>query len=120
MDVKKSNKITDIKKLANTQKSSNKNTTTATSPTSTTNSSNDNNSGSKRMKFIKRTLYLIDVSSASCPTGSLAICVGKELKRYVNPTEYLRHQASGLLLREAEEEFGFKQEEVLKIPCFFV
>ncbi|KAJ8770821.1 hypothetical protein K2173_021736 [Erythroxylum novogranatense] len=136
MDVKKSNKITDIvrlqqvlkkwKKLANTPKSSNKNTTTATSTTSTTNSSNSNNSGSKGMKFIKRTLSLTDVSSASLssscgnefvPKGSLAVCVGKELKRYVIPTEYLRHQAFGLLLREAEEEFGFQQEGVLKIPC---
>ncbi|KAL2933462.1 Auxin-responsive protein SAUR71 [Bienertia sinuspersici] len=51
------------------------------------------------------------------PKGFLAVCVGKELKRYVIPTEYLGHQAFGILLREAEEEFGFHQEGVLKIPC---
>ncbi|KAF2317705.1 hypothetical protein GH714_039620 [Hevea brasiliensis] len=56
-------------------------------------------------------------SNDAVPKGFLAVCVGKELKRYVIPTEYLGHQAFGILLREAEEEFGFQQEGVLKIPC---
>lgn len=51
------------------------------------------------------------------PKGYLAVCVGKDLKRYVIPTEHLRHHAFGMLLREAEEEFGFHQAGVLKIPC---
>ncbi|KAL2461944.1 SAUR-like auxin-responsive protein family [Abeliophyllum distichum] len=51
------------------------------------------------------------------PKGYLAVCVGKELKRFVIPMEYLGHQAFGILLREAEEEFGFQQQGVLKIPC---
>ncbi|XWS11639.1 hypothetical protein CRYUN_Cryun37aG0016100 [Craigia yunnanensis] len=72
------------------------------------------------MKFLKITLSFTDVSAASAgvvPKGFLAVCVVKELKRFIIPTEYLGHQAFGVLLRKAEEEFGFQQEGVLKIPC---
>ncbi|CAN1143827.1 Auxin-responsive protein SAUR71, partial [Linum perenne] len=61
-----------------------------------------------------------DVSSASngaVPKGYVAVSVGGEMKRYVVPTEYLGHVAFRQLLREAEEEFGFQQEGVLRIPC---
>lgn len=127
MDSKKSNKIRDIvrlqqilkkwKKMANASKNSTTATTTTTNTTTTTTTTT---SSSKSMKFIKRTLSFNDVSSASndvVPKGFLAVCVGKEMKRFIIPTEYLRHQAFGILLREAEEEFGFQQEGVLKIPC---
>ncbi|KAG2728426.1 hypothetical protein I3843_01G200600 [Carya illinoinensis] len=125
MDSKKSNKIREIvrlqqilkkwKKLANAPKNSSINTSISSS-TSTTNISN----GSKSIKFLKRTLSFSDVAGASTdvvPKGFLAVCVGKELKRFIIPTHYLGHQAFGILLREAEEEFGFQQEGVLKIPC---
>ncbi|KAK9129858.1 hypothetical protein Sjap_010345 [Stephania japonica] len=39
------------------------------------------------------------------------------MKRFIIPTEYLSHRAFGILLREAEEEFGFQHEGVLRIPC---
>ncbi|EMS58585.1 hypothetical protein TRIUR3_17368 [Triticum urartu] len=39
------------------------------------------------------------------------------MRRFVIPTEYLKHQAFAALLREAEEEFGFQQEGLLRIPC---
>ncbi|XP_052176002.1 auxin-responsive protein SAUR50-like [Diospyros lotus] len=68
----------------------------------------------KTMKFLKRTLSFSD---DVVPKGFLAVCVGKELKRFIIPMEYLGHRAFGILLREAEEEFGFQQEGVLKIPC---
>ena len=123
MDSKKSNKIREIvrlqqilkkwKKLANASKNS---SNTTSSSTNTSNGS----TGSKSINFIKRTLSFSDVSGASndvVPKGFLAVCVGKELKRFVIPTEYLGHQAFAILLREAEEEFGFQQEGVLKIPC---
>ncbi|CBI18456.3 unnamed protein product, partial [Vitis vinifera] len=75
----------------------------------------------KNIKFLKKTLSFTDTSSMLStevvPKGFLAVCVGKELKRFIIPTEYLGHQAFGVLLREAEEEFGFQQEGVLKIPC---
>lgn len=51
------------------------------------------------------------------PKGYLAVCVGPELQRFIIPTSYLRHRAFAALLHEAEEEFGFQQEGVLKIPC---
>ncbi|GMY38257.1 auxin-responsive protein SAUR72-like [Fagus crenata] len=124
MDSKKSNKIREIvrlqqilkkwKKLANAPKNSSNTTTSSTTNTSI------GSTGSKSINFLKRTLSFSDVSGASndvVPKGFLAVCVGKELKRFVIPTEYLGHQAFGILLREAEEEFGFQQEGVLKIPC---
>ncbi|GMH03880.1 hypothetical protein Nepgr_005719 [Nepenthes gracilis] len=118
MDAKKSNKIREIvrlqqilrkwKKFANASKNG-----------------SSGNTGSKGIKFLKKTLSFSDNSVSSVPSnnndaipkGFLAVCVGNELKRYVIPTEYLRHQAFGILLREAEEEFGFHQEGVLKLPC---
>ncbi|XP_068639042.1 protein SMALL AUXIN UP-REGULATED RNA 51-like [Aristolochia californica] len=120
MDSKKSNKISEIvrlqqilkkwRKLANAPKN------TSTIGTSST------KSGNKSIKFLKRTLSLTDTSVAAIsgdvvPKGFLAVCVGRELKRFIIPTEYLSHTAFGILLREAEEEFGFQQEGVLRIPC---
>ncbi|CAI9786775.1 unnamed protein product [Fraxinus pennsylvanica] len=128
MDSRKSNKIREIvrlqqilkkwKKLANNNK-----TSSLSGPTSVT----LGNGGSKSIKFLKKTLSFTEssISSSSSsssttdqvPKGYLAVCVGKELKRFVIPMEYLGHQAFGVLLREAEEEFGFQQQGVLKIPC---
>ncbi|XP_074295651.1 auxin-responsive protein SAUR23-like [Silene latifolia] len=75
----------------------------------------------KSIKFLKKTLSFSENSVCSIdyvPKGYLAICVGKEqLKRYVIPTHYLSHQSFQILLNEAEEEFGFQQEGVLKLPC---
>ncbi|XP_021277420.1 auxin-responsive protein SAUR71 [Herrania umbratica] len=115
MDSSKSNKIREIvrlqqilkkwRKLANTSKSS-----------------GNCNSSSKSIKFLKRTLSLSDnsvreASSNTVPKGYLAVSVGEEQKRFIIPTEYLSHHAFHLLLREAEEEFGFQQAGVLRIPC---
>ncbi|CAN6701444.1 unnamed protein product [Malus baccata var. baccata] len=134
MDSKKSNKIREIvrlqqilkkwKKLANAPK----NTTTTNSSSAysiinnanSTTTSTSSNGSSRSMKFFKRTLSFSDVSKTQnviVPKGFLAMCVGKELKRFVVPTEYLGHQAFRILLQEAEEEFGFQREGVLKIPC---
>ncbi|KAK7384879.1 hypothetical protein VNO78_30582 [Psophocarpus tetragonolobus] len=116
-DLKKSNKIREIvrlqqilkkwRKLANTSKI----TTTGATTTTT----------SKSMKFLKRTLSLSEREGGSTsnvvPKGYLAVCVGEDLKRFTIPTEYLGHQAFQILLREAEQEFGFHQTGVLRIPC---
>uniref|UniRef100_A0A453SP78 Auxin-responsive protein n=3 Tax=Triticinae TaxID=1648030 RepID=A0A453SP78_AEGTS len=51
------------------------------------------------------------------PKGSFAVYVGEEMRRFVIPTEYLGHWAFEELLREAEEEFGFRHEGALRIPC---
>ncbi|PKA50829.1 Auxin-induced protein 6B [Apostasia shenzhenica] len=87
--------------------------------------SKSNAGGRKGMGFLKRTLSFSDdsggggSSSVSCgvPKGFLAVSVGEEMKRFVIPTEYLGHRAFAVLLSEAEEEFGFQQEGVLRIPC---
>ncbi|MBA0778880.1 hypothetical protein Gotri_003170 [Gossypium trilobum] len=122
MDSKKSNKIREIVRLQQLlkkwKKIANNNAITTNSSCTTTSSSTG--SGSRSMKFLKRTLSFTDVSSlttSSPPKGFLAVSVGEERKRFVIPTEYLGHQAFRVLLRKAEEEFGFQQEGVLRIPC---
>ncbi|RDX63137.1 Auxin-responsive protein SAUR72, partial [Mucuna pruriens] len=116
MDLKKSNKIREIVRLQQILKkwrrlaNSSKITSTVTTTANT----------SKSMKFLMRTLSLSEReggSSNAVPKGYLAVCVGKELKRFTIPTEYLGHQAFQILLREAEEEFGFQQTGVLRFPC---
>lgn len=120
MDSKKSNKISDIVRLQQILKKWRK---LANAPKNSSSSNNTNNgSSSKSIKFLKRSLSFSDsptslVSGDAVPKGFLAVCVGKELKRFIIPTEYLGHRAFGILLREAEEEFGFQQEGVLRIPC---
>ncbi|KAK8514256.1 hypothetical protein V6N13_063158 [Hibiscus sabdariffa] len=120
MDSKKSNKISEIVKLQQILKKWKKLANASKKTTSTSTSSNSNG-GSKSIKFFKRTLSFNDVSAGGggevVPKGFLAVCVGEELKRYTIPMEYLGHEAFGMLLRKAEEEFGFQQEGVLKIPC---
>ncbi|KAL0925731.1 hypothetical protein M5K25_004098 [Dendrobium thyrsiflorum] len=78
--------------------------------------------------FLGRTLSSSKTSSSSSssssssvtngvPKGFLAVCVGEKKERFVIPTEYLSHRAFSVLLKEAEEEFGFQQEGVLRMPC---
>ncbi|XP_059461704.1 auxin-responsive protein SAUR71-like [Corylus avellana] len=107
MDSKKSNKIRQIVRLQQILKKWRK---LANSSKTMSRSS----SSRKSIKFLKRTLSL---SESSIPKGFLAVCVGEELKRFVIPTEYLDHHAFHILLRQAEEEFGFQQTGVLRIPC---
>ncbi|KAK9726783.1 hypothetical protein RND81_05G236700 [Saponaria officinalis] len=130
MDSKKSNKIREIVRLQQILKKWRKVAHASSKNNSNNNNSSSNNNNNvvgvganKGIKFLKKTLSFSDnsVSSVSTtdyvPKGYLAVCVGKELKRYLIPTHYLGHQAFSILLREAEEEFGFQQEGVLKIPC---
>lgn len=115
MDQKKANKISDIVRLQQILKKWRKLVNTPKP------------GGSKSMKFLKKTLSFSDGNSSSAsvsavtsdvvPKGFLAVCVGEEMKRFTIPTEYLGHRAFGILLREAEEEFGFQHEGVLRIPC---
>ena len=117
MDLKKSNKIREIVRLQQILKkwrklaNSSKTTMVTTTATATVTSS-----ASKSMKYLKRTLSLSEREGGSSnvvPKGYLAVCVGEELKRFTIPTEHLGHQAFQILLREAEEEFGFQQTGVL-------
>ncbi|KAK8504504.1 hypothetical protein V6N13_093154 [Hibiscus sabdariffa] len=114
MDSKKSNKIRQIVRLQQILK---RWKNVANAPKNSTTATSGGGGGSRSIKFLKRTLSFTDVNSEGIPKGFLAVCVGKELKRFIIPTEYLGHQAFRILLRRAEEEFGFQQEGVLKIPC---
>jgi SAUR family protein len=51
------------------------------------------------------------------PRGYCPVYVGPEQRRFVIPTGYLAHPVFRLLLDKAEEEFGFRHEGALAIPC---
>nr|GEZ88967.1 auxin-responsive protein SAUR72-like [Tanacetum cinerariifolium] len=127
---KSSNKIRDIvrlqqmlkkwKKAATVSKNNNNAAAGPSAPAASTIST-----GTKGLnKFLKKTLSFSDISSSVqedvVRKGYLAVWVGRDeddMKKFVIPTDYLAHQAFSLLLRDAEDEFGFQQEGILKIPC---
>lgn len=51
------------------------------------------------------------------PKGHFAVYVGENRSRYIIPISWLGHQEFKTLLQRAEEEFGFKHEMGLTIPC---
>ncbi|KAK1422061.1 hypothetical protein QVD17_24925 [Tagetes erecta] len=143
---KKSNKIRDIvrlqqmlkkwKKAATATKNNNNNNnhnnnnhnSDVAAPITVNNNNNSNSKTSTKglNKFLKKTLSFSDISSQGeevdvVKKGYLAVWVGRDdqdgMKKFVIPTDYLAHQAFSVLLRDAEEEFGFQQEGILKIPC---
>ncbi|KAL5215431.1 hypothetical protein ABZP36_006832 [Zizania latifolia] len=128
---KKSNKITEIVRLQQMLKkwrklsvSAKDSKDAAAGAGAGANNGNGNGAAgeSKAKKFLKRTMSFTDspssgASPATPPRGHLAVCVGPSMQRFVIPTEFLKHRAFAALLREAEEEFGFQQEGVLRIPC---
>jgi SAUR family protein len=124
---KKSNKITEIVRMQQMLKKWRKLSVTPkdSSSAATAGNGSGNAAGgeSKAKKFLKRTLSFTESPAAASgcppppPKGHLAVSVGPEMQRFVIPTEYLKHRAFAALLQEAEEEFGFQQEGVLRIPC---
>ncbi|GJZ92943.1 auxin-responsive protein SAUR72-like protein [Tanacetum coccineum] len=104
-------------KKAATVSKNNNNNNAAVAPAATSSTKGLN-------KFLKKTLSFSDISSSVqedvVRKGYLAVWVGRDedaMKKFVIPTDYLAHQAFSVLLRDAEEEFGFQQEGILKIPC---
>nr|GMC58176.1 auxin-responsive protein SAUR32 [Ipomoea batatas] len=56
----------------------------------------------------------------SIPKGCLAIMVGQgeeEQQRFVIPVIYINHPLFLQLLKDAEEEYGFKHDGPINIPC---
>lgn len=58
-----------------------------------------------------------DVCNRGTPSGSVAVYVGQERRRFVIPTRFLNLPVFGILLHEAEEEFGFHTSGGLVLPC---
>ncbi|KAF8389476.1 hypothetical protein HHK36_026171 [Tetracentron sinense] len=59
----------------------------------------------------------VSSSNRRIPSGSLAVYVGPERKRFVIPTRYLNLPIFVSLLKKAEEEFGFQSDGGLVMPC---
>ncbi|CAL1384006.1 unnamed protein product [Linum trigynum] len=52
------------------------------------------------------------------PSGHVAVCVGSSCRRFVVRATYLNHPVFVKLLTQAEEEFGFSNNQgPLTIPC---
>uniref|UniRef100_A0A0E0M1N1 Uncharacterized protein n=1 Tax=Oryza punctata TaxID=4537 RepID=A0A0E0M1N1_ORYPU len=77
------------------------------------------------MRRLQRTVT-VDSDDESCqspeppadvPRGYCPVYVGPEQRRFVIPTGYLGHPVFRLLLEKAEEEFGFRHQGALAIPC---
>ncbi|KNA12086.1 hypothetical protein SOVF_129150 [Spinacia oleracea] len=109
---------------ANNSNSNNNNNNNNSSSSNARKGSLSRSNSIKGINFLKRTLSFTDLSANNgvpsnnaVPKGFLAVQVGEEMKRFVIPTKYLSHQAFSVLLKEAEEEFGYQKEGVLKIPC---
>lgn len=55
------------------------------------------------------------------PKGCMAVMVGREgeeqLRRFIIPIFYVKHPLFMKLLKEAEDEYGFKHEGPITIPC---
>ncbi|KDP46721.1 hypothetical protein JCGZ_06509 [Jatropha curcas] len=51
------------------------------------------------------------------PKGHFAVYVGENRSRYIVPISWLDHPEFQSLLQRAAEEFGFKHDMGLTIPC---
>ncbi|KAI3873473.1 hypothetical protein MKW98_008125 [Papaver atlanticum] len=51
------------------------------------------------------------------PRGCVAVLVGEKEKRFVIPITYLNHPRFMILLKEAEEVYGFRHKGNIALPC---
>ncbi|KAI3892836.1 hypothetical protein MKW92_036913 [Papaver armeniacum] len=51
------------------------------------------------------------------PRGCVAILVGQEEERFIIPVTYLNHPKFKILLKEAEEVYGFRHRGNIALPC---
>ncbi|KAH7654455.1 Small auxin-up RNA protein [Dioscorea alata] len=56
-------------------------------------------------------------SCGPLPKGYIPVLVGKEMERFMVHTKLFRHPCFIGLLEMAAQEFGYKHEGVLRIPC---
>ncbi|KAE8780408.1 hypothetical protein D1007_46426 [Hordeum vulgare] len=73
----------------------------------------------RRLSFSDR----VSDGSGGVPRGCVPVLVvgdgdkGKESERFVVRVEALRHPSLAALLDMAAQEFGYKQEGILRVPC---
>lgn len=69
-------------------------------------------------QMVKRCSSLLKKGKVDVPRkGHFAVYVGQSRERHVIPITFLNHPTFQMMLQEAEEEFGFRQERGLTIPC---
>ncbi|KAF8099833.1 hypothetical protein N665_0237s0084 [Sinapis alba] len=69
-------------------------------------------------QMLKRCSSLLKKGKEDVPMkGHFAVYVGKYRARHVIPIALLNHPIFQMMLQEAEEEFGFRQERGITIPC---
>lgn len=71
----------------------------------------------RRLSFSDR---VSDGSGGGVPRGCVPVLVcgdGDESVRFVVRVEALRHPSFAALLEMAAQEFGYKQEGILRVPC---
>ncbi|KAG2329362.1 hypothetical protein Bca4012_021073 [Brassica carinata] len=69
-------------------------------------------------QMLKRCSILLKKGKQDVPMkGHFAVYVGKSRARHVIPITLLSHPIFRMMLQEAEEEFGFRQERGIIIPC---
>ncbi|KAL6873780.1 hypothetical protein ACP4OV_013862 [Aristida adscensionis] len=74
------------------------------------------------MRELIRRLSFSERVSDGVPRGCVPVVVcgggeGEEGERFVVRVEALRHPSFAALLEMAAQEFGYKQEGVLRVPC---
>ncbi|PWZ06685.1 Auxin-responsive protein SAUR71 [Zea mays] len=73
------------------------------------------------MRELMRRLSFSDrAGDGGVPRGCVPVLVcdgGGESERFVVRVEALRHPSFAALLEMAAQEFGYKQEGVLRVPC---
>ncbi|VFQ58743.1 unnamed protein product [Cuscuta campestris] len=55
--------------------------------------------------------------SIGVPEGHLPVYVGEEMERFVVSAELLNHPVFVRLLNQSAQEYGYKQQGALRIPC---
>ncbi|KAM7517250.1 hypothetical protein LguiA_006833 [Lonicera macranthoides] len=65
----------------------------------------------------KQSYYEEEGLPVDVPKGHFVVYVGENRSRYIIPIEFLSRPEFQILLRRAEEEFGFDHDMGLTIPC---
>ncbi|KAF6174597.1 hypothetical protein GIB67_006249 [Kingdonia uniflora] len=67
--------------------------------------------------FLRLLRVLPTKSMKDVPKGFVAVYVGESRRRFVIPVSFFSLPYSRVLMERATEEYGFKQEGGLRLPC---